>query len=720
MGNNAPLPAPRRKSDTGSQPISPAPTVSPLHSQTPMGHPEKQDEGIKISSTEASVFLDGSDHGGHAQHAFEPVPCRGASNKKFWDDAVLDILQVLLVIPFFCLGIIVLVQDGKTTTEVKWIHHITAAISYGPTVFPILFSLIIGRLMKAALRWRLERRATVETIEQLHGSRTVTSAIITQIKLQSFNLLAIGIVLLWALSPVGSQAALRIAAIVPVVKNVGFNLTYLDVRNQFDPFDVGTSRSLATGLFTSSILVSQSDEGWDAWGNMKVPMIESLEGDTPSLNWISTEGRNVSYASLIGIPAMINSTFEAAEGIDVAFSLDTSYWWMNCSTQIITNDSWVFPDHDLARAEDGINSLVAYDFKDQSTRMARESVYSRRGASTDPKDIAWLPINDTTAKIMDYFDWRPRRLDLIANNTRKAGSRFVAKCNMTTTFVTINATCSGAVASRPLSTSSPLQRCRPTAVRRLQLNETRSTVTILDFLRVSRNNTGRAVEFLQDFVAASPSDASPHASLHVGYLANPNSPGSFERDFPDWTAVSARDFGMRFARLLNTYWVAAVGYKPMQGNFDRKTAELDQLGDAPGGLGGVFNYVDGGLGTAGIPHEALKADATWAAVLLVVSGVLLGAAVATLVLNVRRRTPGGIENFSNMLRDTPHAQVMLGGQKWPLTMSSMLDGFERSRLLKDVVVQVGDVAPAAPYGYLAVGTPETVEMERLKKGRKYM
>ncbi|KAL8376875.1 hypothetical protein RB595_007823 [Gaeumannomyces hyphopodioides] len=718
MDNNAPLPALRRKSDTDSQLTSPASAASPLYDQVPRGHSEKQDEGAKISSTEGSTFLDGSDHGGHAQHAFEPVPCRNTSCKKFWGDAVLDVLQLLLVIPFVCLGIIVLAQDGKTTAEVKWIHHITAAISYGPTIFPILFSLIIGRLMKAALRWRLERRTTVETIEQLHGSRTVTSAIITQVKLQSFNLLAIGIILLWALSPVGSQAALRIAAIVPVVNNVGFNLTYLDVRNQFDSRLAGVSRSLTTGLFTTSILMSQSEEGWDAWGNTKIPMIESLEGSTPSLEWISTEGRNVSYASLIGIPAMINSTLAAAEGTtDVSFSLDTSYWWLNCSTQQVTNDSWVFPDPELA-SESMRSQLASHgfkNFKDGSTRMAWGLPYDRVAASTDPNDITWLPINDTTAESMPLFDWKPRRLDLIANNTLKIGSRFAARCNMTTTFVTINATCSGAAASQPLSASRPLQRCRPTAIRRSQLNATRSTVTILDFLRIGRNNTGRAVEFLQDFVDASPAEVTPAASLHVGYLANPRSPGSFETDFPDWSAVSARDFSMRFARLLNTYWVASVGYKPVQGNFDRGMAQAET-----GGLGGVFNYVDGGLGAAGIPHEALKTDTTWTAVLLLASAVLLSAAATTLVLNVRRKTPSGIENFSSLLRDTPHAQVMSAGQKWPLTTSSMLDGFERSRLLKDVVVQVGDVAPAAPYGYIALGTPETVEMEKLKKGRKYM
>ncbi|KLU85122.1 hypothetical protein MAPG_04153, partial [Magnaporthiopsis poae ATCC 64411] len=427
MDNNAALPAPPRTSDTSSQPVSPASAVSPLDGQTHHSGSEKRDEDTKIRTTETSTFLSDSEGGAHVRHAFEPVPCRSTAWNSFWGDAVLDVLQVLLVIPFVCLGIVVLTQNGKTTAEVKWIHHITAAIAYGPTIFPILFSLIIGRLMKVVQSWKLERRATLETIEQLHGSRTVTSAVITQLKLQSFNLLAVAIILLWTLSPIGSQAALRVAAIVPVFNNVGFVLSYLDVRSPFSSWDAGTSNSLTVGLFTSSILMSQSDEAWDGWGNMRVPMVEGLEGSTPSLDWISTEGRNVSYASLIGIPTMINSTLEDTRGTtNVSFSLDTSYWWLDCSTQQVTDDSFLFPDT-------SITGMVNHTFRDQTSRMAWINDF--RAVDTDPAAPKTLPLNDTQAsKVHAEFKWEPRRIDLIVNNTRKMGSRFAASCNLTSTF----------------------------------------------------------------------------------------------------------------------------------------------------------------------------------------------------------------------------------------------------------------------------------------------
>lgn len=41
------------------------------------------------------------------------------------------------------------------------------------TVLPIVFASVVGRLMYETARWRLERGASVGSLEQLMGSRTV-------------------------------------------------------------------------------------------------------------------------------------------------------------------------------------------------------------------------------------------------------------------------------------------------------------------------------------------------------------------------------------------------------------------------------------------------------------------------------------------------------------------------------------------------------------------
>ncbi|KAL8337188.1 hypothetical protein RB601_008620 [Gaeumannomyces tritici] len=688
----------RATSNHNLGPVSTVSVASPPHSSSHQGHSSQRDKINKTSISETSAFLGDGDDGGHSQQVFDPVSCRSTTSAGFWGDLSLDILQILLVIPFIVLGIIVLVENGKTTTEVGWLPHIITAATYGPTIFPLLFASVVGRFMKAAEYWKLERRSTIETIEQLHGSRTVISAFITQFQLQSFNLLGFGIVLIWALSPVGSQAALRVGAIVPVVNNIGLDLSYLDVRSTYNPNDSDYSKLLAGTLFTTSILMparAQSEDAWDVWGNARIPMVESLDGSTSDMGWISTEGRNVSYASLIGIPMLVNSTLEAAEGVNVSFSFDTSYWWLNCSTQQVTNTSWAFPD-----------SLPNSTFGDGTTRMAWTSNFRVIGSNPEV-----LPLNDTeAAKVWGGFPWEPRRVHLLANNTRGIGTRFAASCNLTTTFVNVNSTCSGA------GTARSLQRCRATAVRQTHLNATRSSISILDMIGV-----GRPDMFFENFLSASetptgPGRRAPALSPQVGYLANPRAPFAFHTDWADWREVSARDFSIRFTHMLNTYWISAIGYKPVQGDFTRRM----ERPSAPGGLGGNGIFVETNQGAAGIPRQAFKADVIWTAVLLLASAVLLSAAAATLVLNLGRKYPDGLENFSSLLCNTPYARIVSDGQRWPATISSMLTGFERARLLKNVEVQVGDVAPTAPYGYVALCTPATINMERLKKERQYL
>ena len=77
------------------------------------------------------------------------------------------------------------------------------------TIFPILFAAIMGRLMYQIARWKLEKGATMGTLEQLMGSRTIGSTVLTQIQLRTFNVLAVLLVLVWAFSPLGGQSLLR-------------------------------------------------------------------------------------------------------------------------------------------------------------------------------------------------------------------------------------------------------------------------------------------------------------------------------------------------------------------------------------------------------------------------------------------------------------------------------------------------------------------------------
>jgi hypothetical protein len=79
-----------------------------------------------------------------------------------------------------------------------YLHKYTQA----PTLFPILFAALTSRALKSLAQWRIEHGAPrVGHLDQLVGSTSITATFITQLKLRALNLLAIALVLTWALSP---------------------------------------------------------------------------------------------------------------------------------------------------------------------------------------------------------------------------------------------------------------------------------------------------------------------------------------------------------------------------------------------------------------------------------------------------------------------------------------------------------------------------------------
>jgi hypothetical protein len=58
-----------------------------------------------------------------------------------------------------------------------------------------------------------ERGTTVGLLEQLFGSTTVASTLKTQLMLRQYNFVAVLLLLLWSLSPLGGQGVLRLITV---------------------------------------------------------------------------------------------------------------------------------------------------------------------------------------------------------------------------------------------------------------------------------------------------------------------------------------------------------------------------------------------------------------------------------------------------------------------------------------------------------------------------
>ncbi|KAK1725909.1 uncharacterized protein BDZ83DRAFT_751348 [Colletotrichum acutatum] len=246
-----------------------------------------------------------------------------------------DCAALLSTLGLLVFGLIVWRSDGTQITEKDRGTRVNT-INVLATVFPILFASVVDRLVSEAARWKLENGATVRSLEQLLGSRTVGAAALTLVQFRSFNILSIMLVFLWAFSPLGTQSLLRMntSRLEPSMKST--SLIYFDSGARSQLADWGNSevsgssvvytyskfRSLAT-LYTSLVAAPQQikDDNMDIWGNVKIPFFNGVDE-----NWknITSDTAQHPYSALAGIPLMHLNEDNAT------FSLESDYIHLEC------------------------------------------------------------------------------------------------------------------------------------------------------------------------------------------------------------------------------------------------------------------------------------------------------------------------------------------------------------------------------------------------------
>lgn len=152
------------------------------------------------------------------------------------------------------------------------------------------------------------------------NNKTMFDAIVSQWQLAQFSIVASGLVLLWALSPLGGQAALRLVYRTNLTTTETHGIRYLDtgpLGNIFAEIAViesndvneATSGLPATipALYEAALMQDAATKRGpvDNWGNVKIPRVDRLD---PSLadadGWFDIgEANSVdSFTSLLGLP----------------------------------------------------------------------------------------------------------------------------------------------------------------------------------------------------------------------------------------------------------------------------------------------------------------------------------------------------------------------------------------------------------------------------------
>jgi hypothetical protein len=126
----------------------------------------------------------------------------------------------------------------------------------------------------------------VLTLKYLLYSRSVFSTISATFDLGSFHVLTPFLILLWVLSPLGSQASLRVVYTRPLYTNMSHNFTYLAFVSPFTNEGIGSTSAeplvLINVLFTEFLSSSTNSKAstQDLYGNIKILVYETLPGDS--------------------------------------------------------------------------------------------------------------------------------------------------------------------------------------------------------------------------------------------------------------------------------------------------------------------------------------------------------------------------------------------------------------------------------------------------------
>ncbi|KAF2264690.1 hypothetical protein CC78DRAFT_463206 [Lojkania enalia] len=220
---------------------------------------------------------------------------------------VFDALLASAPIMFIALALVAARIDGHDVSGYGIRLRQTLLLS--PTIFPIIFAALMSRCFKHIGLYLAERGITLGRLEQLVGCQSLFSALERQISLRSWSILGLLMSLVWLLSPLGGQSALRLLDTEYKFIEATRVFNYLSPTAMQDSFLGGASmvnsgRSTFTAVFLAALLSSSKYQNtpMDLWGNVKLPAYRSLDNQT-SDDWkLVDHTQDVTYASLIGVP----------------------------------------------------------------------------------------------------------------------------------------------------------------------------------------------------------------------------------------------------------------------------------------------------------------------------------------------------------------------------------------------------------------------------------
>ncbi|UPK96981.1 hypothetical protein LCI18_007916 [Fusarium solani-melongenae] len=591
-----------------------------------------------------------------------------------------DIILTFVPTCFIALALVSVHLDEQPLSDFG--ERVVELTRLSPTIYPILFAAVSSRFYKAFARWCLERPNGIglATLEQIFGSQSFAAAVERVFFVRTQVIIGSGILLIWAMSPLGGQSASRLLAPGNSTTTSTMAVYFSDPGSQFFSFpDRGSftdKRRSITALYSSTLMSSQQQKGStrDLW---ELPKIPQWSPERKMDEWYDVEDGAFTrgdshYASLLGIKIQGLDSSSADQQYD--FTVKSSYMDLKC----------VYAGRRIATSM----------FRPFSVEM--ESPW---GNLLAPE--AW-------ARWKSRDDLPPVQLIYASISTEPSGKSeggmllflSMVNCTMQTITVETGIRCG----PRPLATSCSARRQRrvkgnhdpnrppePILSNALLLNE------VMDFWPLADGEgdgegKGEALAWpTENYIMGDP---------------HPFAGQPWREWTPEDLSIFPDVFSRRFTTAFNTYWDAALNPSSHTNVTFTSTPAFNILSE---GGNNVQPFMNSTSGTRTAVHLVYKASRLWVAILLATTTLLQILALLGLVLQFFIHGPDVLGFASSLTRDNPYVPLAPSG--------SSLDGPDRARKLRDLRLQLADVRPESETGYIAVRAVPSAQDENEQESK---
>jgi hypothetical protein len=567
------------------------------------------------------------------------------------------------------------------------------------------------------------------------ASQSVWGTVESQILMRRLTIVGANLLFLWAMSPLGGQASLRLLETSNSTAQSFTPLRYLSqglgstawamTMGTYVEFDGRLTQ--VESMYAAALLGNkQAKEGpEDTWGNVKIPYL-----DSPSLSpnssdvWIEVaEGPHTPehYFSLVGVPVI-----GRPQDREASFNLELSYFTVQCEPfrKVTVNTS------DYAALQEHVPGQI---WKNMSIE---NDPWSGGGRSS----TFFL---DTNLPLTNGNDYGDGRFNSYAGfvNTSMAGKQYAKRQITYASKFGLDAmnlaNCSLGQIHVEAIVACSKDKCAATKVRHSLTDERDANTTPFDHILIAE----LALKAFPRTFGWSKGSNPTEQFLYNTTGFQLDSPLSTFAATPQWKDLALLDpalFAKRFALLLNTYYqltlapTAYLGNLP-SGNLSTYGADTIPALDVDVYLtpdlstknttftnwyfpfqtktfqSGLYFVGATTNATISTTHQVFVCNFAWLSLLLAAATTILITGIASLILKRKTLGPEMFGFVTSMTYGNPFVKVPRGG--------SMLDAMERARLLKDVEVCVGDVCGDEVIGHIALAAG--VPLRKLERGRLY-